>query len=237
MGKDFYSKSYVDHFLQADILTRLVNSEVPLRFSELKESGVENSLFMYHVNKLIARGLVQKADDGFSLTTKGARWVNHAGVLHMFSVLTPRPLIQFVIRCGDQLLVATRKGQLKKHLNDYLLPGNIYRHGISLQDNVTLILQELFGDVALPKTSLITVADVIHTHGDDFVSHVICYIHSVELKTKPVLQDHPLFDAAWEPFDSVTIDSPRYAKSIFLPMLIQKLPTVQPHETFFVKNQ
>lgn len=238
MNKDIYSKSYIDHFLQADILTRLASSDKSVRFSELKEAGVENSLFMYHANKLIARGLVQKDGDGFSLTTKGARWVNYAGVFHMFSVLTPRPLIQFVIRDHqNRLLVATRKGQLKHHLNDYLLPGNIYRHGISLEDNVKLILRELFGDAKVPSPSLVTVADVIHKTGDDFVSHVLCYIYSLDLIKVPPIKDHPLFTADWVSLKDVTVDNPRYAKSIFLPTLIQKLPNIKPHESFVIKSQ
>jgi hypothetical protein len=238
MKTDPYATSVIDHFLQANILAKLTTADRPLRFSELKEDGIENSLFMYHANKLIDRGLVQKDDSGFGLTLKGARWVNYAGILHSFRPLTPRPLIQFLIQDRqNNLLLAVRKGRLREFLNDYLLPGDIYRHGSNLEDNVKLILQELFGSVPLPQPTLLTTADIMHTFDDGFTNHVISYIFALAIPDGLRTLDHPLFNVEWVPMGSVTLDNQKYQKSLFLPTLLARLPVIQPQESFVIENK
>lgn len=239
MTKDPHAPSYIDHFLQAEIVARLTANDRPLRFSELKEAGIENSLFMYHANKLIARGLIQKNDEGFSLTLKGARWANYAGIFHDFAVTTPRPLVQFVIRdAQDHVMLAVRKGQLRQLLNDYLLPGNIYRYGLTLQDNVARILQELFGGTPLPPVNPLTTADFIHEFEDGFVHHVISHIFAVTLSDKtPKTLDHPLFDVVWTPARTITPDNAKYDKSLLLPAFFARLPSLGAHEAFVIKSQ
>lgn len=236
MPRDFHSQSLIDHFLQAEILSKLIAAEHPVKFSELKERGVENSLFMYHANKLIDRGLVQKSEDGFSVTVMGARWANHSGVFHSFAVATPRPLVQFIVRDSqNNILLAVRKGQLRQLLNDYLLPGNIYRHGLSLEDNVALLLRELFGDASVPDASLLTIADIMHRFDDGFVNHVISHIFALNVPgVMPVPESHYLFDIEWVPGDSIVAGNPKYAKSQLLPELFARLPAIQAHESFLI---
>lgn len=235
MPKDSLYKP-VDHFLQAEIISRLAKSDGPVRFSELKDAGIENSLFMYHANKLIKRGLIQKERRGFSLTMKGARWANYVDTSYNLTPLTPRPLVQFIIEdTAQNVLLGVRRGSLKQHLNDYLLPGNIYRHGLPLADNVTLILKELFrGDCTL-AIEPVTIADVIHTADDGFVSHVICYILRVKTnseKTQPL--GHPLFTTEWVPASGINRENPLYERSEFLPLLFERLPSIASHEAFLI---
>jgi len=239
MTKDLHAHSYIDHFLQADILSKLALSERPIRFSELKEDGIDNSLFMYHANKLITRGLVEKSDDGFTLTLKGVRWVNYAGVFHGFSITTPRPLVQFIIQdAQDNVMLAVRKGQLRQQLNDYLLPGNIYRYGASLDANAILILEELFGKTAPSNATFLTAAEIIYEFEDGFIHHVISHIFTLKLSSNtPPTHEHPLFDVIWTPIEMIKSSNPQYAKSTFLPMLFAKLPTLKSHETFLIKSQ
>ncbi|HEX6461818.1 MAG TPA: hypothetical protein VFZ58_00905 [Candidatus Saccharimonadales bacterium] len=235
MPKDSLYKP-VDHFLQSEILTRLMTSDKPIRFSNLKDDGIENSLFMYHANKLINRGLIQKQEDGFSLTVKGARWVNYVDSSLDLAPLTPRPLVQFIIEDATQnILVAKRRGSLKDHLNDYLLPGNIYRHGLPLADNVARILTELFSEDHILKAEPVTVADVIHTASDGFVTHVLSYIFCVKTnseKTTPL--EHPLFTTEWVSVGSITRDIPSFKRSEFIPLLFERLPFINPHENFLM---
>jgi len=207
-----------------------------MRFSELKDEGIENSLFMYHANKLINRGLVQKDEAGFGLTIKGARWANYVDSSLDLTPLTPRPLIQFIIEDGfGNILLAKRKGSLQQHLNDYLLPGNIYRHGYPLGDNVKQMLTELFGKDCGYQPEPATIADVIHTANDGFVSHIICYLFFVRTDSQktPVL-DHPLFTTEWTPKDDIDHDNLKYRRSELLPLLFERLPSITPHETFLI---
>ncbi len=233
MAKDSLYRP-LDHFLQTEIITKLTASSIPIRFSDLKDASIENSLFMYHANKLIDRGLIQKVDNGFTLTTKGARWANYVDTSLDLTPLTPRPLVQFIIEDTTQnILMATRKGSLKERLNDHLLPGNVYRHGLSLDENVSAILTELFGADNDLVATLVTIADVIHTASDQFVSHVICYLFRTRVyseKTKPL--EHPLFTAEWVSAKSITYENPVYEQSEFLQLLFQRLPHIRDHETF-----
>jgi ADP-ribose pyrophosphatase YjhB (NUDIX family) len=237
--KDTALSKPLDHFIQAEIITKLAASDKAIRFSELKEAGIENSLFMYHANKLIDRGLISKTDDGFALTLKGARWANYAGTFHDFSVTTPRPLVQFIITDHqNNVLLAQRKGQIREQLNDYLLPGNIYRYGLTLDENVALILSEIFGEIQLPPATLITTMDVIHTAEDGFVNHVLSHILTVQFtESAPATLDHSLFTTEWLPARDIRLDNELFTKSAFLPLLFAKLADIKAHEVFRIKSK
>lgn len=226
----------LDHFLQAEIISKLTASLRPLRFSEIKDKGIENSLFMYHANKLIDRGLIQKDEDGFKLTAKGARWSNYVDSSLDLTPITPRPLIQFIIEDGfGNVLMAKRKGSLQEHLNEYLLPGNVYRHGSPLEENAHQIIAEIFEESYEYEPKLITIADVIHAASDGFISHVICHIFSVITNSeKTSALDHPLFTTEWITKSSIAHDSLKYRQSEFIPSLFARLPSVTSHETFLI---
>jgi hypothetical protein len=236
MTKNFLTKQLVDHFLQAEILKRLITSDGPIRFSDLKDEGIENSLFMYHANKLIDRGLITKTNEGFALTTKGARWSNHSGVLLDFHVDTPRTLVQFVIHGPNEtILVVSRIGQFKKLLNDYMLPGDIYHYGSTLKENALVHLQKLFGAQDF-NPELLTVADFIYRYKDGFTHHVISHILTVTIKDPNTLEKLDGYIMDWVPLDIIKVDNPAYKESLFLPMVIEKLKSFQPHEAFIVEE-
>lgn len=232
--KHLQAQSNINHFIQAEIISRLAAADRPLRFSELKERGIENSLFMYHANKLIDRGIIAKTSEGFTLTVKGGRWANYAGVFHGFDVLTPRPLVQFIITDSNgNVLLARRKGQLRQILNDYLLPGNIYRHGFSMEENAAMILQELFEESSELSPELLTIADIRITSEDGFTNHVISHIFTLRvLGTTPSTKPHHLFGVEWVSKDSIVPSNQRYKKSPSLPELFARISNVKPHESF-----
>lgn len=63
----------LDHYLQRDIVYRLAFTD-NARFSDIKPDDIENKLFTYHLQKLIAAGYVEKNEEGFySLTAEGRR--------------------------------------------------------------------------------------------------------------------------------------------------------------------
>jgi hypothetical protein len=236
MNENYLTKSYVNHYLQADMVSKLANAEGPLRFSSLKEDGVENSLFMYHANKLIDRGIIAKQDDGFSLTQKGARWANHAGVNNSFKIMTPRPLIQLLVHGPDDtILIATRRGQLKELLNEHLLPGSTYPFGTPLDENITSLATKILGTKHSTLVAL-TVAEVIHEFSDEFVSHVLSYIFEVTTKNTEIGNHNASFDLAWMPRTEITLDNPEFKDSQFIPLLLAKLDSLESQETFIIKS-
>lgn len=118
---------FLDHHIQTTIVETLhLHGEQP--FSSLKPSGIENSLFMYHIRKLIARGIIAKTATGFALTTSGARWANQTDHHYRHSK-APRLLIQFIVIRDSTILVSKRAAHMAEHLNHYMLPGGLHPFG------------------------------------------------------------------------------------------------------------
>lgn len=231
MTNDFLTKQYVDHFLQAQIIQQLAASDSPVRFSDLKENGVENSLFMYHANKLIDRGLIEKYNGGFQLTTKGARWANFTNSNLLSRVALPKPLVQCIIKAEDSVLIANRTGSMKDLLNKYVLPGGLHHFGKSAEESATLFLQKLFaGSVGTP--SLITVADVIITHNDEFVYHTISHIFTVTLSGKIDPENTDKYEYNWVDIGSVKGTNPMFKDSQIVPTIVENQLTLKPYEIF-----
>lgn len=224
MSEDFLAQRHIDHFLQAEIIQQLVSSDEPLRFSELKEDGIDNSLFMYHAKKLEDRGLIERAAGRFHLTTKGARWANYAGQNFNTSP-APRLLVQCIIRSGDLVLLGSRTGVMKELLNEHLLPGRKHDYGIPAQDVAEDLLKDLFKE-DYPSPELLTVAEVIVAHSDKFIHHSISHIYEVILPEdyKPASTDK--FEYSWVDPESIDKDSP----IIFT--LLEQQSSLKPYELF-----
>lgn len=126
----------IDHHLQLTMLRKLAGSEDLIRYSDLKEGDTENSLFSYHLNKLIDRGMVDRNDDGYSLSINGARWLNDNG-FRIAQNEAPRVMIALVVQnaAGDYL-VAQRAGQLKSTINDYMLLTHQYVNSDDIDDQI-----------------------------------------------------------------------------------------------------
>ncbi len=63
------------HLIQRRILNNLLFND-KLRYSEIKPGEMEGSQFTFHLNKLIEIGLVEKADDQYTLTANGKTIAN-----------------------------------------------------------------------------------------------------------------------------------------------------------------
>ncbi len=126
----------IDHHIQQTMINRLAESSGPVKYNDLKGNETENSLFSYHLNKLIYRGIVQKSDNGYTLTVEGARWLNDNGVV-MRAKKAPRVFVALVIHDGkSSYLIGQRTGQFKVAINDYILPSCEYTNDIDLPDQI-----------------------------------------------------------------------------------------------------
>ncbi|MDB5183357.1 MAG: hypothetical protein JWO07_38 [Candidatus Saccharibacteria bacterium] len=142
----------IDHHLQQAILEKLAQSGQLVRYSDLKDDTIENSLFSYHLNKLIDRKMVDKTDDGYRLSIDGARWLNDNGFALRQSE-TLRVYVALVIQNdAGEYLVGQRTGQFKSTINDYILPSNAYVNELDLSDQIdtaiaTFIPNDNLGDI------------------------------------------------------------------------------------------
>lgn len=115
--------SFTDHHIQDKIVATLVTGGQ--RFSDLVPDGMEHSLFMYHMRKLTKQGLVQKDDQIYRLTLKGAQLYNSRHSLGK-PLNYPRALIQFLVVKDDMVLLSRRTTALADQLNEYMLPGGMH---------------------------------------------------------------------------------------------------------------
>lgn len=217
--------------MQAEVLRRLAASTEPIRFTDLKEDGIENGLFMYHTNKLIDRKLIEKSGQGFMLTAQGARWVNNADTSLMTGPVLPRLLVQCLIVSGDAYLVARRTGSLKQHLNQYMLPGGLHEYGMTANEVVALTIEELFNQ-AVPTPELLTVAEVIYSHEQDFIHHSVSHVFKLELPNRLDPKTNETYEYLWINKSMFDNHDPIFKDSQFIPELIEKLPGLAAWETF-----
>ncbi len=154
----------LDHHLQSQIVQQLM-MQGEQTFSELKPAGIENSLFMYHMRKLITRGIAEKAANGFQLTPHGARWANKTGsALHQIEL--PRPRVQLIVLMGETMLIAERTEHLAKHMNRYMLPGTFHRFGETSRQTAERICSRLgltLTSSCVGRTEIILPAKQLHT--------------------------------------------------------------------------
>lgn len=123
----------VDHHIQTYIVDQLFRYGVQ-SFSSIKPTDVENSLFMYHMKKLIARNIVERCPKGFQLTAIGIRWANQSGESYR-ALQTPRLLVQLFALQNNQILISERTMHLATHTSRYMLPGGIHQFGKTALEN------------------------------------------------------------------------------------------------------
>lgn len=216
---NFLTNQYVDHFMQAQIIHALAGSEEPLRFSQLKEDGVDNSLFMYHANKLLDRGMIEKKKGGFKLTVKGAAWVNYASPNLLAREPLPKPLVQSIVKAKDQVLIAKRIGSMRELINEYLLPGTTHRFNLSAEDCMNLFLQDLF-TAPTGKPKLISVVETIVERSDIFVHHAISSIFRLELPEQLDTNCIDNYKYEWMDATTITKSNPLFKNSQIVPTLV-----------------
>jgi hypothetical protein len=166
----------IDHHLQQSILHKLAESVAPVRYSDLKEDDIENSLFSYHLNKLIDRKMVDKSDNGYMLSIEGARWLNDNG-FELRESETLRVFVALVIQNGTgDYLVGQRTGQFKETINDYILPSNAYVNDADLTDQINQTLLTFIPYEALKQRTDFGFAQIKATYSDDAVMRTLFHV-------------------------------------------------------------
>lgn len=172
----------IDHHLQQAIIELLRESDEPVRYTELKDPTIENSLFSYHLNKLLARGMVQKVNDGYSLTIEGARWVNDNGVSIRQSEAA-RVAVALLVRneAGDYL-IGQRTGQMKTTINDYITPSVRYSNDEDLPEQVQQVITKFIPEGCAIEQKDKGFVQLRATYIDDVVMRVLFYVTAVQVR-------------------------------------------------------
>lgn len=172
----------IDHHLQQTIVELLKSSDGPVRYTGLKDPTIENSLFSYHLNKLLARDIVQKIDDGYSLTIEGARWLNDNGSSIRQSEVARVFMALLVQDETGNYLVGQRIGQMKATINDYMLPSVSYDNNDDLPDQVQRATTTFIPKGHLADRRDCGFVQIKATYTDDAVMRALFHVTSVQVR-------------------------------------------------------
>jgi 8-oxo-dGTP pyrophosphatase MutT (NUDIX family) len=126
--------------IQNNIVSRLKNAKM-LRYSELQQKGVPNDLFNYHLQFLVKKGYLNRADDGYSLSELGVKHVadfnpatDDSGTANLFkiNVLT---VVSRIHNKKIQILNQIRKSN--PSYGKVGVMGGVVRKGESTEDAAT----------------------------------------------------------------------------------------------------
>ncbi len=195
-------ESPIDHHIQAHILQVLFRDGGVVAFKNLKPDDIQNSLFMYHVHKLEVRGLVERIDEGFSITPGGARWVNYVSPGKLKPRLTPRVLIKFLILSPDKkrMVISKRRSAAAEHLNQYLLPSGLQKYGVSFYDAASGTIKSLTGEQ--PVLIDLGIHETIFRYSDGYVHHSISPFYEATIEAADFPRDEH-YELEWVTVEDV----------------------------------
>ncbi|MFZ1250230.1 MAG: hypothetical protein WAR37_02165 [Candidatus Microsaccharimonas sp.] len=182
---------FTDHHLQDKIVAALVDGKK--RFSDLVPEGLENSMFMYHMNKLLKKGIVQKDGDLYSLTLVGAKKYNARFRLRDPLEL-PILLVQYLVIEKGKVLLTRRMTTLSESLNEYMLPGGNHFFLSSSKSSATRNAKIRGLEPGEFLFTVETIAKSKRFHG-------IIDVYGASLKGLPQIK--PEYEQVWLPFEIV----------------------------------
>jgi 8-oxo-dGTP pyrophosphatase MutT (NUDIX family) len=163
------------HHIQRKILAKLLYA-VSLPYAAMRPEGIESNHFAYHLEQLLAAGLVSKQDRQYALTPKGLAQIDRMSHANMTGRLQPHIVTAIDITNADgQTLL------FKRNFQPY-----IYRLGFPLgkthfDENIAAAaareLQEKTGLTGVPLTQRGIIYIEARQQGET-ISKILCHVFS-----------------------------------------------------------
>jgi ADP-ribose pyrophosphatase YjhB (NUDIX family) len=114
----------VNHHIQKHIIDVLMYSELA-RFRDLRPPRTDTNLFTYHLNALIKSGLIEKTEQGYTLTKDGLSYVDRVSSEKKIIRTQPKIITMLLVQNsnGDILL---HKRDKQPYINAWTLPYGKY---------------------------------------------------------------------------------------------------------------
>lgn len=187
----------LDHVIQKNIVKTLVSLK-HARFSELKPKQVESNLFMYHLKQLIKRGIVEKQDNGYILSTEGRMFVDRANLDRLVFRVQPKIVSILAVKSGKgNWLLLERLHE--PHMNRIGFPSGKLHYGEKLEDAAVRELVEKAGlsNIPLKMTGNVGMR-FMDKAGQDVINHTIGYVFAAELTDEPAITNSsPYWRSFW----------------------------------------
>ncbi len=108
------------HYIQKHVLDNLRRSD-SMHYAELNKDEVETGHFRYHLNQLIADGLVEQVARGeYKLTTKGQQLVDYQSEQFVKSKKAPKLIVYVLLRNGDKLYLQEKNKEPYRGLLNFI---------------------------------------------------------------------------------------------------------------------
>jgi 8-oxo-dGTP pyrophosphatase MutT (NUDIX family) len=190
--------SVIEHHIQRTIVDRLMHAE-QLRFSDLKPTGMESNIFMYHLKQLLKDGYVERTDGGYRLAAKGLSYVDELSNENQRP--RPQPKLINIIALTDgagKWLLAERKVQ--PYIGMRMFPSGKRHRGETSAEHATRELHEKTGlsDILLSYRGI---ADVqIFDAAGTLLTHAIADIYEGRVKAGLIPSESDRFRYCWHDF-------------------------------------
>ena len=182
------------HPLQNHILKKLTLNDY-LRYADLKPKGVESNRFVYHLQRLIEDGLIEKSSNSYKLTAKGKRYVSKLS-LQMFQVRMQPKIVTLIIcenKKGEHLLCKWRRQPFYGLVS---FPFGKVHFGETITEAAHRELKEKTG----LKANLTHRGDVYMTIREkgEIVSHMFCHVFYGKNPSGTLLHESSIASCGWE---------------------------------------
>jgi ADP-ribose pyrophosphatase YjhB (NUDIX family) len=170
------------HYLQKAILDKLRHDQ-PLSYTALMPDHIESSHFRYHLKQLMTDGLVGKDGAGqYILSNKGQQEVDYLSVNRATITRLPKVITYTLLRHGNKMLLFRKPKEPYRNL--WSLIGGKVHFGEDTAHAARRSVREKTGlEVELPRHC--GVANIIIYKDNAPLSHVIAYVHTVDLQGLP----------------------------------------------------
>ncbi|HEU5004531.1 MAG TPA: NUDIX domain-containing protein [Candidatus Saccharimonadales bacterium] len=216
----------LEHHIQRSIIVRLSLAET-LRFSDLKPASLENNHFMYHLNRLIKDGLVEKRDNLYALAPAGLTYVDLLSYKNRRPRHQPKLIAILVVqnKNGDYLLA-------QRHVQPYygyaMLPSGKQHFGESPFEHAAREAKEKTG-LAI-KLAHRGYVNVKISKGDHIISHVAAHVFSGKLNDQGAIkQGDERFKLFWQPKNELD-------KVKLMPGTLEIIELVSKNQTTFFES-
>lgn len=190
------SPNLIDHAVQKEIVRTLV-SKSQAKYSELKPARIESNLFMYHVNQLIKRGVVEKADGLYKLTTLGSMYVDRANLDKLVFRIQPKIVTILTVTSGKGRWLLLKRLH-EPHMDRVGFPSGKLHYGETLEESAQ---RELFEKAGISDAKLTLRGNVamrfLDATGKETINHTIGYVFKAELKDEPDITNKSKYWAAF----------------------------------------
>lgn len=173
------------HYLQKQILDQL-RTQASARYAELQPDGVESSHFKYHLNILIADGLVSHPSRGtYTLAEKGKSFVDKLSAGRVSPYDTPKVITYTLLSDETHHYLYLKDKEPYRGLLNFI-GGKLHTGETATQASQRELWEKLGIDHADPE--LIGVANIRITRNHEPFTHAVAYLCRV-VTTAPI--KHP----------------------------------------------